>query len=63
MAFLEKTRSGRHPSLLHLSIPDMAPHPGIDTDQTKEKARKDLLDLLEGVCKASHAENLPMTPL
>ncbi|MCJ1391194.1 hypothetical protein MMC18_004056 [Xylographa bjoerkii] len=27
----------------------MAPHPGIDTDQIKEKARKDLLDLLEGV--------------
>lgn len=30
----------------------MAPHPGIDTDQIKEKARKDLLNLLEGVCKA-----------
>lgn len=30
----------------------MAPHPGIDTDQIKEKARKELLDLLEGVCKA-----------
>lgn len=30
----------------------MAPHPGIDTDQIKEKIRKDLLDLLEGVCKA-----------
>ena len=29
----------------------MAPHPGIDTNQIKEKARKDLLDLLEGVCK------------
>ncbi|KAL8794314.1 MAG: hypothetical protein Q9195_003140 [Heterodermia aff. obscurata] len=27
----------------------MAPHPGIDTDQIKEKARKDLLDLLQGV--------------
>ncbi|MCJ1478497.1 hypothetical protein MMC13_007177 [Lambiella insularis] len=27
----------------------MAPHPGIDTDLIKEKARKDLLDLLEGV--------------
>ncbi|MCJ1243068.1 hypothetical protein MMC30_000264 [Trapelia coarctata] len=27
----------------------MAPHPGIDTEQIKEKARKDLLDLLEGV--------------
>lgn len=31
----------------------MAPHPGIDTDSLKEKARKDLLGLLEGVCKAS----------
>lgn len=30
----------------------MAPHPGVDTEQIKEKARKDLLDLLEGVCKA-----------
>ena len=29
----------------------MAPHPGIDPDQIKEKARKDLLDLLESVCK------------
>lgn len=29
----------------------MAPHPGIDTDGIKEKARKDLLDLIEGVCK------------
>ncbi|KAI4163822.1 MAG: hypothetical protein LQ342_002595 [Letrouitia transgressa] len=27
----------------------MAPHPGIDTDQIKENARKDLLGLLEGV--------------
>ncbi|KAI4114332.1 MAG: hypothetical protein LQ345_004871, partial [Seirophora villosa] len=27
----------------------MAPHPGIDTDSIKEAARKDLLDLLEGV--------------
>lgn len=32
----------------------MAPHPGIDTDSLKEKARKGLLDLLEGVCKASY---------
>ena len=31
---------------------EMAPHPGIDTDHIREKARKDLLDLLEGVCKA-----------
>ena len=30
----------------------MAPHPGIDPDQIKEKARKDLLDLLQSVCKA-----------
>ena len=30
----------------------MAPHPGIDTDQIKDKARKDLLDLIHGVCKA-----------
>lgn len=30
----------------------MAPHPGIDTDYIKEKARKDLLSLLEGVCEA-----------
>ena len=30
----------------------MAPHPGIDAEKIKEKARKDLLDLLEGVCKA-----------
>ncbi|KAK4698115.1 vacuolar protein sorting-associated protein 33A, partial [Lecanoromycetidae sp. Uapishka_2] len=27
----------------------MAPHPGIESDQIREKARKDLLDLLEGV--------------
>lgn len=31
----------------------MALHPGLDTDQIKEKARKDILDLLEGVCKAN----------
>lgn len=30
----------------------MAPHPGIDTDAIKDEARKDLLGLLEGVCKA-----------
>jgi len=29
----------------------MAPHAGFDTDQIKEKARKDLLYLLEGVSK------------
>ena len=33
-------------------ISEMAPDPGIDTNQIKEKARKQLLDLLEGVCKA-----------
>jgi hypothetical protein len=27
----------------------MAPHAGFDTEQVKEKARKDLLYLLEGV--------------
>lgn len=30
----------------------MAPHPGVDAEFFKEKARKDLLNLLEGVCKA-----------
>jgi len=30
----------------------MPPHPGLDTDQIRDKARKDLLNLLEGVCKA-----------
>lgn len=29
----------------------MAPHPGIDTDSIRDQARKDLLGLLEGVCK------------
>ena len=33
----------------------MAPHPGIDTDPIKEKARKDLLGLLEGVCKTMYS--------
>lgn len=32
----------------------MAPHAGFDTDQIKDKARKDLLYLLEGVSKDSH---------
>ena len=41
------------PEMLPCSLPTMAPHPGIDTDQIKEKARKDLLDLLEGVCEIS----------
>ena len=30
----------------------MTPDPGIDINSIKEKARKDLLDLLEAVCKA-----------
>jgi hypothetical protein len=30
----------------------MAPHAGFDTDSIKDKARKDLLNLLEGVSKA-----------
>jgi hypothetical protein len=33
----------------------MAPHVGFDTDQIKDKARKDLLYLLEGVSKGSHS--------
>lgn len=31
----------------------MAPHAGFDTDQIRDKARKDLLYLLEGVSKAA----------
>jgi hypothetical protein len=31
----------------------MAPHVGFDTDQIRDKARKDLLYLLEGVSKAA----------
>jgi len=31
---------------------EMAPHAGFDTESIKEKARKDLLHLLEGVSKA-----------
>ena len=31
----------------------MAPHPGIDTDQIRDKVRRSLFDLLEGVCKGS----------
>ena len=34
----------------------MAPHAGFDTDQVKDKARKDLLYLLEGVSKDSLAQ-------
>jgi len=36
----------------------MAPHVGFDTDQIKDKARKDLLYLLEGVSKGSHSLRL-----
>lgn len=36
----------------------MAPHPGVDTEQIKEKARKNLLDLLEGVCKAHRDQDM-----
>lgn len=31
----------------------MAPHVGFDAEQIREKARKDLLYLLEGVSKAA----------
>ena len=37
----------------------MAPHAGFDTDLIKQKARKDLLNLLEGVSKAW---SLPLHP-
>ena len=30
----------------------MAPHPGIDPEQIRDKARKDILDLLESVCES-----------
>ena len=39
----------------------MAPHPGIDTDAIRSKARKDLLDLLESVCKAARAPGVSRT--
>ena len=42
----------RNFALSTVRLPAMAPHPGIDTDHIQEKARKDLLDLLEGVCEA-----------
>lgn len=32
----------------------MSPHVGFDADQIRDKARKDLLYLLEGVSKATH---------
>jgi len=31
----------------------MAPHPGSDADYIRDKARRDLLTLLEGVSKAA----------
>lgn len=43
----------------------MAPHAGFDTDQVKDKARKDILYLLEGVSKDylahlhAHAQGKP----
>lgn len=37
----------------------MAPHPGVDADLIKDKARKDLLNLLEGVCKAQGSRHVP----
>ena len=42
----------RNLALPTVTLAGMAPHPGIDTDHIREKSRKDLLDLLEGVCKA-----------
>lgn len=36
----------------------MAPDPGIDTNQIKERARKGLLDLLEGVRKAHQTKHI-----
>lgn len=38
----------------------MAPHPGVDADFFKFKARKDLLNLLEGVCKAQASRYVPL---
>lgn len=40
-------------SLLHPSAA-MAPHPGSDADYFRNKARRDLLTLLEGVSKAAY---------
>ena len=37
---------------LEIVIKNMAPHPGVDTEEIREKAGKVLLHLLEGVCKA-----------
>jgi len=44
----------------------MAPHAEFDTEQVKEKARKDLLYLLEGVCliqKLPWTQQTPINPL
>ncbi len=40
-----------HHNLIQASCRAMAPHAGFTTDHIKEKARKDLLYLLEGVSK------------
>ena len=37
----------------------MAPHPGLDADFIKDKARKELLSLLEGVCKVQSCRHVP----
>jgi hypothetical protein len=34
-------------------IPTMASQPDVEAEKIKDQARKDLLDLLEGVCKTS----------
>jgi hypothetical protein len=40
----------------------MVPFPGSDADYFKDKARRDLLNLLEGVSKAPGCHNLPSFP-
>jgi hypothetical protein len=45
-----ESRPHQHP---HVEL-TMAPHAGFETDQIKDKAKKDLLYLLEGVSKGSH---------
>lgn len=36
----------------------MAPHVGFDVEHIREKARRDILNLLEGVRKANHSGSL-----
>ena len=36
----------------------MAPHVGFDVEHIREKARRDILNLLEGVRKANHSSSL-----